>query len=264
MYVCDPAENFPLTAELSTRTTNSETELSLNESVYVANITSLSKRTIQRHLRVAQDNSANSAIDSNPAARSVVRKNDLELQPITASLPITTRSRCSSPLGESPTACLANPACAERLVPFPAQCSRISLSLARRKSPPAVIRARESARTLPRAASERDSASTMHRHAKLEFRRDAGHQPLVRVAHLSLSPSSCTTSSYLRGFSSGWLLTNRRRLTSQPDGPPRTKNVCTRDGWREKHTCHDESAIYRRVSGQEQLGLIFRRRVTTT
>lgn len=97
----------------------------------------------------------------------------------------------SSPRRISPTACLELSVTRETRL-FPAQLSsRISLSPSRRKRP-AVIRAKESARAPPPPCTcqARDSASTMHRHArKLQFRRDKTG-PLVRVAHIS----SCTTS----------------------------------------------------------------------
>lgn len=97
----------------------------------------------------------------------------------------------SSPRRISPTACLELSVTRETRL-FPAQLSsRISLSPSRRKRP-AVIRAKESARAPPPPCTcqARDSASTMHRHARiLQFRRDKTG-PLVRVAHIS----SCTTS----------------------------------------------------------------------
>lgn len=93
----------------------------------------------------------------------------------------------SSPRRISPTACLELSVTRETRL-FPAQLSsRISLSPSRRKRP-AVIRAKESARAPPPPCTckVRDSASTMHRHArKLQFRRDkTERRSLVRVAHL--------------------------------------------------------------------------------
>lgn len=141
-----------------------------------------------RDLRVAQDISANNTIDNNPATRrSVVKKNDLELQPITASLPDHHPIRVVVLVGYHRRRISNSRRRETRL--FPAQLSsRISLSPSRRKRP-AVIRAKESAQgppPLPRTCQTRDSASTMHRYTrKLQFHRDKTvHRPLVRVAHL--------------------------------------------------------------------------------
>lgn len=193
-------------------------------------------------LRVAQDNSANSAIDSNPAARSVVRKNDLELQPITASLPITTRS--SSPLGETPMACLESPG-ARRDSSLPSSALEdLTVTPAAKESPGchperARVRSNTTAEDAPRFSID-DAPSEA---AVPPRRRTSASRP--RRASLSSSHSLSVSSSRTCSFeasSSGRLFPSRRHFTT------RTERKRAVDARRTTGICN----LRRRAAGQEQ------------